>query len=64
MVETLKLVYVLILFYSIFLGIIVCNSSGITYFDVRCEKDKDCPKPPRINIRINIRCRKGFCVQI
>ncbi|KEH28945.1 Nodule Cysteine-Rich (NCR) secreted peptide [Medicago truncatula] len=30
MVETLKLVYVLILFYSIFLGIIVCNSSLIS----------------------------------
>ncbi|KEH28942.1 Nodule Cysteine-Rich (NCR) secreted peptide [Medicago truncatula] len=60
MVETLKLVYVLIIFYSIFLGIIVCNSSTIMYYDVPCEKDKDCPAPPRFNIR----CRKGYCVRI
>ncbi|KEH28944.1 putative Late nodulin [Medicago truncatula] len=60
MVETLKLVYVLNLFYSIFLGIIVCNTSLIKYFDVPWEKDKDCPKP----LRFNIRCRKGFCVRI
>jgi len=60
MAEIFKLVYVLILFFSIFLGIIVCNSSLIRFFDVRCEKDKDCPKVPAINVR----CRKGFCVQV
>jgi len=57
MVETLKLVNVLILFLSIFLSIIVSTSS----FPSKprpCISDKDCP-----DINNNVRkCRGGYCV--
>jgi len=59
MAETLKFVYVLILFLSIFLIMIVYDSKTF-YFSHHCQTDKDCPKNPPLNIR----CRKGFCVQI
>jgi len=60
MAETPKFAYVLVLFLSIFLSIIVCNSSFLKFFDGYCETDKDCPKLSRANVR----CRKGHCVQI
>ena len=57
--ETMKFFYVLILFLSIFLVIIVCDS---IHFHVSrpCMKDNDCAPVKYYNIR----CRKGFCVQI
>ena len=58
MVEILKFVYVLFLLISIFLLIIVCDSS---YFPNSrpCITDKDCPQ-----VRNYIaRCRKGQCLQ-
>lgn len=60
MVETLKLVYVLILFLFIFLGIIESNSSFTKFLDGYCKTYKDCPKVPRANVR----CRKGHCIEI
>ncbi|KEH40151.1 Nodule Cysteine-Rich (NCR) secreted peptide [Medicago truncatula] len=59
MAETLKFVYVLILFISTFLVIIVYDSKTF-YFSLPCKIDKDCPRNPPLNIR----CRKSFCVQI
>jgi len=59
MAETLKFVYFLILFISTFLVIIVYDSKTF-YFIRPCKTDKDCPRNPPLNIR----CRKGFCVQI
>jgi len=58
MVKTLKLVYVLIIFFSIFFSIIVSNSSpGMLSFG-DCKTDKDCPK-----LRAgSFRCCKGNCV--
>jgi len=59
MANTLKYVYVLILFISIFLSITVYGYiHGIVYQP--CTTDKDCSKRPRHNIR----CRKGQCVEI
>ncbi|KEH29159.1 Nodule Cysteine-Rich (NCR) secreted peptide [Medicago truncatula] len=60
MVETLKLVYVIILFFSIFLCIAVSNSSFSEIIDSACKTDKDCPKLHKVNVR----CRKGKCVAI
>ena len=60
MTKTLKMVYVLVLFLSIFLSIIACNSSFITFRDSRCKTDKDCPNVPGATGR----CRKGHCVLI
>ncbi|RHN44147.1 putative Late nodulin [Medicago truncatula] len=57
MAETPKFVYVLIIFISIFLVLIVCDS---TYLPSTrsCITDKDCP-----NVQNYIgRCRKGFCI--
>lgn len=59
MAETLKFVYVLILFISTFLVIIVYDSKTF-YFSRSCKIDKDCSRNPPLNIM----CRKGFCVQI
>ncbi|RHN58944.1 putative Late nodulin [Medicago truncatula] len=58
MVKTPKLVYVLILFLSIFLSMIVSNSSFLGTFISSCKRDKDCPKL----YGANFRCRKGTCV--
>jgi len=58
MVETPKLVYVIILFLSIFLCTNFSFSQRI--ISVTCETDKDCQKDRRANIR----CRKGYCVPI
>jgi len=56
MAETLKFVYFLILFISIFLAIIVCDSAFLPNSRT-CMTDKDCP-----NGRNYIgRCRKGQC---
>ena len=59
MVKTPKLVFVLILFLSIFLSIKVSNSSFRTFIS-NCVRDKDCPKYHGANLR----CRKGDCVPI
>jgi len=59
MAETIKFVYVMILFISIFLVITISNSNPYI-INIFCKTDKDCPK-----IRgYNIRCRNGQCVQI
>ncbi|RHN54430.1 putative Late nodulin [Medicago truncatula] len=58
MAETLKFVYV-ILFISLFLMIIVSDSFN-PLIRQYCVTDKDCPKFKKYNIR----CRKGFCVQV
>nr|ABN07944.1 Late nodulin [Medicago truncatula] len=57
MSETLKFVYVLILFISIFHVVIVCDS---IYFPVSrpCITDKDCPNMKHYKAK----CRKGFCI--
>ena len=60
MVETLKFVYVLILFLSIFLCITVSNSSFSKTINSACKTDKDCLKIQGVNIR----CRKGECVAV
>ncbi|AES87433.1 putative Late nodulin [Medicago truncatula] len=60
MVQTPKLVYVIVLLLSIFLGMTICNSSFSHFFEGACKSDKDCPKLHRSNVR----CRKGQCVQI
>nr|AFK37623.1 unknown [Medicago truncatula] len=57
MVETQKLVYVILLFLSIFL---FTNSPLSQIIFSECKTDKDCPKYQRANIR----CRKGQCVRI
>ncbi|AES77296.1 Nodule Cysteine-Rich (NCR) secreted peptide [Medicago truncatula] len=58
MAETLKFVYVLILFISLFLVLIVCDSAFVANTET-CITDKDCP-----NGRNYIgRCRKGHCQQ-
>jgi hypothetical protein len=60
MVKTPKLVYVLILFLSIFFSIIVSNSFPDKIFFGDCQTDKDC-KPKR---GVNFRCRKGKCFPV
>ncbi|KEH15482.1 Nodule Cysteine-Rich (NCR) secreted peptide [Medicago truncatula] len=57
MVETLKLIYVIHLFLSIFL---FTNSPFGQIIFRQCKTDKDCPKLGRANIR----CREGYCVRI
>ncbi|KEH29158.1 Nodule Cysteine-Rich (NCR) secreted peptide [Medicago truncatula] len=57
MVETLKFVYVILLFLSIFL-FNKSPFSQIMFSD--CKTDKDCPQFRRANIR----CRKGQCVKL
>lgn len=59
MAKTLKFVYVMILFLSIFYILIVCDSNTFG-MDHPCKTDKDCPRRPPHNIK----CRKGFCVPI
>jgi len=58
MVKTPKLVYVIILFLSIFFSIIVANSSRNQVFLADCKTDKNCPKRRGVKFR----CRKGKCV--
>ena len=60
MVETPKLVYVIILFLSIILGMTVCNSSFSQIFEAACKTDKDCPYFRGSNVR----CRKGHCTLV
>lgn len=57
MAKTLKFVYVVILFISIFLVLTVYDSK---YFQIAspCVNDKDCPQFKNNNVR----CRRGFCV--
>jgi len=57
MVETLKFVYVLIIFISICLVLIVCDSIYIPV-SRSCITDKDCPNMQNYKGR----CRKGYCV--
>jgi len=57
MVETLKFVYVLILFISIFLVVIVCDSRVIP-ISRTCTTVKDCPEVKNYKAR----CRKGLCI--
>lgn len=57
--KTLKFVYVLILFISIFLVIIVSDALN-PYLGRLCKTDKDCTKIQNYNIR----CRNSYCVQI
>jgi len=57
MVKIPKLVYVLILFLSIFFSIIVSNSSPGKIFFGDCETDKDCIKRRGVSFK----CRKGKC---
>ncbi|KEH28289.1 putative Late nodulin [Medicago truncatula] len=59
MAETLKFVYVMILFLSIFLVITISNSNPYI-INILCKTDKDCPKVQGANIR----CRSGKCVQV
>jgi len=59
MAETLKFVYLLILFISIFFVIKVSHSVGPWVLNRTCVTDKDCPKVGKIKIR----CRHGHCVQ-
>ncbi|KEH22031.1 putative Late nodulin [Medicago truncatula] len=57
--KTLKFVYFVILFLSLFLLITISNS--FQYHVVSpCLSDKDCFRTSANNIR----CRKGFCVPI
>jgi len=58
MVETPKLVYVIILFLSIFL----CTNSSFSQMiaGFYCKTDKDCPKLGRANVR----CRNDHCIMI
>jgi len=58
MVETLKFVYVLNVFLSIFLAVMVSTSS-FTFMPFICRTDKDCPKK---NGYLG-KCRKGYCVR-
>jgi len=57
MVKTPKLVYIRILFLSIFFSIIVSNSFPDTIFIGDCKTDKDC----KTKRGVNFRCRKGMC---
>jgi len=59
MATTLKFVYVVTLFIFIFLVLVVYDSK---YFRIApsCVNDKDCPKFKNNNVR----CRKGFCVNL
>ncbi|RHN44127.1 putative Late nodulin [Medicago truncatula] len=57
MVETLKFIYVMILFVSIFLVMIVCDFSNL-HIHVPCLTDKDCPWAKNYVLK----CRKGYCV--
>jgi len=57
MAETLKFVYVLILFISIFLVIIVCDSAYLPN-SRPCITDKDCSQVKNYTSR----CRKGHCI--
>jgi len=59
MAETTKFVYVMTLLFSIILVLIVYD--GI-YFrkPPSCIRDKDCPQMKNSNVR----CRKGFCIEI
>jgi len=59
MAETLKFVYLLILFISIFL-IIIVSHSAYPRLKQNCVTDKDCPKIATIYKR----CRHGQCVQV
>ncbi|KEH23839.1 putative Late nodulin [Medicago truncatula] len=60
MAETLKSVYLLILFISLFLVIIVSHSVTSPWvLKQHCVTDKDCPQMGKIKIR----CRNGECVQ-
>jgi len=56
MVETPKFSYLMILFVSIFLDIIVCGFSNL-YIQLPCITDKDCPPVTRFKLK----CRKGYC---
>ena len=58
MAETLKFVYVLILFISIFLVIMICDSAFFPPSRI-CTRDKDC-LPMKNHIA---RCHKGICQQ-
>jgi len=58
--KTSKFVYVLILFISFFLVIVLSACPSVRYFEQDCVTDKDCPKITRHNIR----CRKGRCAQV
>ncbi|RHN46040.1 putative Late nodulin [Medicago truncatula] len=59
MAKTMKFLYVLILFSSMFLVIRVSDS--IPYVNIGpCVKDKDRRKVPQYNIK----CRNGECVRI
>lgn len=57
MAKTLKFVYVVILFISIFLVLTVYDSK---YFQIAspCVNDKDCPQFKNNNVR----CRRCFCL--
>jgi len=57
MVETMKFGYVLIIFISIFLVLIVCDSTYVPS-SRSCITDKDCPSVQNYRGR----CRKGYCV--
>jgi len=56
MVKTLNFVYVLIVFLSIFLAMIVSTSS-FPFRPIPCITDKDCPKFNAYGSK----CRKGYC---
>ncbi|KEH20380.1 putative Late nodulin [Medicago truncatula] len=59
MTKTMKFLYVLIIFISIFVVASVYDS--IPYVNSGpCVTDKDCPKVSQYNIR----CRKGQCARI
>ncbi|RHN44143.1 putative Late nodulin [Medicago truncatula] len=57
MAETLKFVYVLILFISILFVVIVCDSSYIP-ISHPCTTVKDCPEVKNYKSR----CLKGLCI--
>ncbi|KEH22026.1 Nodule Cysteine-Rich (NCR) secreted peptide [Medicago truncatula] len=57
--ETLKFVYLLIRFLSIFFLIIKSNSF-YSHVPNPCITDKDCIR----RAGMNIRCRKGYCVNL
>ena len=58
MAETLKFVYVLILFISLFLVLIVCDSAFLP-ISRPCITNKDCPNGKKYISR----CHKGQCKQ-
>ncbi|AES78943.1 Lipid transfer protein [Medicago truncatula] len=61
MAKILKFVYVPILYFSILLVLTIYDQA---YFnDPRpCVSDKDCPRPKFQ--KSNVRCRKGYCVNL